>query len=241
MIKKVLAVILARGGSKGILDKNLSNLNGKPLLYFTISEAKKSSFISNIILSSDSDKIIEYAHSQNIQTLKRSSVLSSDTTTSEDSLLDAVKKSIDDGLKFDYILLLQPTSPFRKVFHINESIEKIFSDPEINSLVSICKSNINPNLFKKIVGNNYIQPILKGLKKQSYPHARQNFNNVYYINGAIYIVKKDFFLKTGSLYDKKNGYYLMNEISSIDIDEPLDLELANYLLQKKELNVGNNN
>lgn len=232
MNKKIIAIILARGGSKGIHKKNLANLNGKPLLYYTISEAKKSTFITDIVLSSDNDEIISYAESQHIPTIKRPKDLSLDRSTSEESLYDAVKKSISIGLKFDYILLLQPTSPFRTATHINEAIKKIILEKNMNCLVSICKSEVNPYLLKIIDSSGFLSPLINNLPKIKYPNSRQSASNNYYLNGAIYLVKKEYFLNKVSFYDKQTGYYLMDKISSIDIDEPLDLEFANYLLQK---------
>lgn len=233
MKKKVLAVILARGGSKGIPHKNLIDLNGKPLLYYAISEAKKSLLIDHIVVSSDSNKILEYAKSQKVLTIKRPARLATDTTISEESLKHAVEKVLSKNIIVDYVLLLQPTSPLRKTTHITESIKKILSEPKMNSLVSLCKSPKNHCLYKKIDRNGFVQPIFNKLEKSLYPSSRQNIKNIYYINGAIYIVKKECFLKTGSLYNDKMGYYLMDRTSSMDIDEPLDLGIANYLLNKE--------
>ena len=116
--KTFLAIIPARGGSKRLPRKNLLDLSGKPLIAWSIEAGLKSKYIDKLVVSSDDNKILDIADTYNIQAIKRPKKLSNDTATT----FDAIKHTIDKLESYDYIVLLQPTSPLRNCKHIDESI-----------------------------------------------------------------------------------------------------------------------
>ena len=217
--KKILAIIPARGGSKKIKNKNIVKIKKKPLLGYTIEQALKSKYIDEICLSSDSIKIINIAKSFGLNVFfKRPKILSTDA-------LEKSKKYFKK--KFDYFILLQPTCPLRKSFHIDQSIKKLINSKH-NSLISICDvDGYHPNRMKVIKKNllfNYSK------KKSEDMRPRQKLPKVFIRNGAIYLTKVSFFEKKKIISDKTSIPYLMEQDNSINIDGPLDLELAKILL-----------
>lgn len=233
MNKKILAIITARGGSKGIPGKNLKILNGKPLIYYTINEAKKSKYLSRICLSTDSDEIISYCNKMGLdEQYKRPANLSLDDTPSLPVVQDYVKwLEKTEGYKPDYILLLQPTSPLRIVNDIDNSIIKIINS-NADSLVSVVEAphQFIPESIMKIEGD-YLDPFIKKDPKTN----RQQKPKYYARNGAaIYITTYDCLMNKNSLYGDKILPYIMPKESSVDIDDYFDFELCEYLLKKRE-------
>ncbi|MCR6573847.1 acylneuraminate cytidylyltransferase family protein [Campylobacter insulaenigrae] len=219
-----LAIIPARGGSKGIKNKNLTLLRGKPLLYYTIKAAKESKYIDKIVLSSDNDDILSYGKSQGIEILKRPEELALDDTTSD----QVVFHTLANYKNYESAILLQPTSPLRTNKHIDEAF-CIFTDENTNALISVCE--YDNKILKAFVcdenGN------LKGVCNDNYPFMpRQKLPKTYMSNGAIYIIKTKEFLNNLSFLQDTTKYYLMDYISSIDIDNMEDLiKVENILCQ----------
>ncbi len=218
--KKILAIIPARKNSKRIKNKNLLVLNKKTLVEIAILESLKSKYIDKIILCSDSYKINKIASKYNcVPLIKRPRYLSNDNSKS----IDLVKYYANEYSTFDYILLLQPTSPFRKFSQIDEAI-KIVINKKLKSLVSIGKINFPKSWINKSEDFN------------RYTHLN-NFkdkNQYYKPNGAIYILE-NLLIKnknTKGFYFKHTYFYEMNKISSIDIDEDIDYLLSKQLEKK---------
>mgnify|MGYP006084034377 CR=1 FL=1 len=188
MKKKILGIILARSGSKRIKNKNIKKFKNKPLINWTIDTAIKSNKFCNIIVSSDSFKILEIAKlaSKKVLTLKRPKNLSVDTSSSEISALHALKWYEKKFSKIDYIALLQPTSPFRTLKTINKSLKEILN-PKINAVISIkmVKSDHNNKILFYLTKKNFCKRL--GKKKCLKP--------TYAINGIFYLIKKSFFIK----------------------------------------------
>ena len=228
--KKILAVIPARAGSKKIKNKNIIKIKKKPLIYYTILEAFKSKFIDEICLSTDSVKIQNISKSFGLDSFfLRPKILSTDNALTKDVVLHSLKQSEKFFKKeFDYIILLQPTCPLRKSYHIDDAIIKIIKNKQ-NSLISICDvEGYHPNRMKIVKGNllyNYTNNKAEDMR------PRQKLPKVYIRNGAIYISKVKFFKKKRVLTDSKSVPYLMGNTESINIDGPIDLELAKALLK----------
>ncbi|EHQ1084258.1 acylneuraminate cytidylyltransferase family protein, partial [Campylobacter coli] len=217
-----LAIIPARAGSKGIKNKNLVLLNDKPLLYYTINAAKNSKYIDKIVLSSDGDNILEYGKTQGIDTLKRPKELALDDTTSDKVVLHALKFYKD----YENVILLQPTSPLRTSEHIDKAFE-IFKNTNANSLISVCE--YDNKILKAFMCDE--KGNLKGICNNNYPFTpRQKLPKTYMSNGAIYILKTKDFLQNPSFLQENTKYFLMDEISSFDIDNLEDLEKAKRIL-----------
>lgn len=218
---RVLAIIPARKNSKGVKNKNFKIVNKKKrLIDYTIIEAKKSKYISKIALTTDDIKIINHSKKYNLDYLiNRKKKLANDNTSSSLVVSDVLNKI--KNFDADYILLLQPTSPLRKSIHIDEAIKKLHKNQKkYNSLVSICRLE-DPHPFKlKKIQKKYLVPFLKG-KRSEIP--RQNLKKVYRLNGAIYLIKRNTFIKKKSFFDKTLPF-IMNENFSLNIDTNLDFK-----------------
>lgn len=220
--EKVLALIPARAGSKGIKNKNLALLGGKPLLYYTISEAKKVRCIDTIVVSSDGDSILDYARLQGVEIIKRPSELAGDFSQTSEVVAHALGHFKD----FSEIIILQPTSPFRTCSDI-ENAYKIFASKNANALISV--EHADNKILKAFVVNENGE--LHGICNDRFPFMpRQKLPKVYQSNGAIYIITKSAFLEYGTFLPPRTHFYEMCE--SIDIDLPSDLARANAILNK---------
>ena len=227
---KILAIIPARGGSKGIKNKNIIPLNKEPLIYYTIKEALKVKNITDLIVSTDSEEIsrISIELGASVPFLRPDN-LASDSAKTIDVVIHSIEHMRKLGKNYDYVVILQPTQPLRRSWHIDEAIELIISKKE-TSLVSVSKVKEHPILIRKIDDNGYVRNLLN----ESSNKRRQEFENFYKVNGAIYINKVDENLtKDTSLNDNKLAY-IMDEKYDIDIDEPNDLYLAEIMLNNIE-------
>ena len=223
--KKFLAIIPARGGSKRLPNKNILDLVGKPLIAYTIEAAKKSKYIDEIIVSSDSDNILNIAKEYNIKTIKRPDYLASDTAKTID-VLKHVMENIKN--KYDYIVLLQPTSPLRNEKHIDEAIE-LLDDKNADAIVSVCEIEHSPLWSNTLPSSLSMEDFLREEVKNK---RSQDLDKYYRINGAIYICKMDALLKQNTLFLSKNIFaYVMDRKSSVDIDDEIDFKLAEVLLK----------
>lgn len=227
--KKIAALITARGGSKGIPKKNIVKLCGKPLINWTVESAVKSKYIDKIFLSTDSDEIINSVKKFPVEIpFKRPKNLSTDKSTSTDVILhfiDWMKKKCN---QFDTLLLLQPTSPFRKSVHIDNSIKK-FIDSDSLSLISITENIKSPFLSRKINSKGFVEKLFDAKNEK----RRQDIPLTYYINGAIYLTDVKNFEKYKTFQTTKTLSYIMPYYSSIDIDEPVDLKIAELYFKEK--------
>lgn len=223
-----LAIIPARKNSKRIKKKNIKILNGKPLIWYSINEAKKVKRVDKIVVSSDDRKIIEYSKKNNVDTILRPSSISLAETQQEEVIDHTIKYYEKKNLKFKYIILLQPTSPLRKSIDIIKCM-KIIKNKKFNSVVSV----YHKKLFTW--SKNH-----KGCFICDYnPYNRirsQNLNVTTIENGAIYIFKTSAFQKQKikSRILKKTALYEMSEKSSLDIDEINDFKLADFYLKNND-------
>ncbi len=223
---KILAIIPARGGSKRLPKKNILDLNGKPLVSWSIDAALKSKYISKTVVSSDDDEILTIAKRYGAYTLKRPRELANDTATSFDTIKHAILKI---GIDYEFILLLQPTSPLRTTKHIDEAIE-LLKNKEADAIISVCKMEHSPLWCNTLDKNKSMDNFLKDEVRNS---RSQDLETYYRLNGAIYICKTKKLLEEGSFFLKENIFaYIMNHSSSVDIDEEIDFKLAEIYLKK---------
>lgn len=228
--KKILAIIPARGGSKGIPHKNIIDLCGKPLIAYTIEEAKKSKYIDCVLVSTDSMEIKEKAILYGAEVpFLRPDNLSTDKAKSIDVVLHTI-----DFLKyadriFDYVILLQPTSPLREVKDIDKAL-KIAIEGNHDSLVSLCETDENPVLMRTIKDNK-LEEIMKfsgeNMRRQELPKFYK-FNGAIYVNSVHMLNDEKVFINTNTIP------YIMSKESSVDVDEKIDLKLVEFLLKEKE-------
>ena len=215
---KVIAIIPARGGSKGIPRKNLVNFSGKPLMQWTIEAALESKYITDVVVSSDDDEILNEAQkNKKVLALKRPIELAKDTSKTE-PVLTHVLDSLN-GMKYDYLILLQPTSPLRTSEDIDFAFEKL-QNSEATSLISVCELEHHPYKSFKVDEKGYLQ----GIINNNYPfYPRQELPKTYRANGAIYIIEVEAFVKTNTLLTNKTTHFEMSIESSLDIDTINDL------------------
>lgn len=217
MTKSILSIIPARDGSKGLLKKNIIDLAGKPLLAWSIEASLKSKYISKTIVSSDSDEVLAIAKKYNSDTLKRPNEFSTDFSSSE-IVIKNVLESIEE--KFEYLILLQPTSPLRNSNDIDNAFEKLFSS-KATALISVQKYD---NKILKAFKENDLGYI-EGISNNLHPFMRrQELPETYLSNGAIYIIKVEEFVKNHSLFTDKTISFVMEAKKSIDLDTKEDLE-----------------
>jgi CMP-N,N'-diacetyllegionaminic acid synthase len=229
---KILFLIPARGGSKGIPNKNIIHLLSKPLIGYTIEECLKTCelYDSEICVSTDSNEIKKVAESFGIKVpFLRPNNLSTDTASSEEVILHAINWYKKNGKYFDFVVLLQPTSPLRKHIHIVEAIN-LYLENQLNSIdmmVSVKISKANPyfNLFEE---ND--QGTLSKLINSTYTR-RQDCPKTFEYNGAIYIININSLKEKGILNFNKIKKYEMDNISSLDIDEYSDLLFCEFILK----------
>ena len=224
--KSILAVIPARGQSKRLPRKNILDLNGKPLIVWSINAGLESKYIDKVVVTSDDKEIIQISNGYRVDVIKRPDNLANDTATT----FDALKHVIENSDKFDYIILLQATSPLRTSKHIDEAIE-LLESKKANAIVSVCEMSHTPlwsntlpenGSMKKFLGENIIN-------KRS-----QDLETYYRLNGAIYICRTDLLLINKSFFIRDNIYaYKMKRIDSIDIDESIDFIIAKSIMKTR--------
>jgi CMP-N-acetylneuraminic acid synthetase len=219
----IIAIIPARGGSKGIPKKNIKLLNGKPLIAYTIEEALKS-ILDEVVVSTDCQEIAKISREYGARVVIRSDDLSKDATPSLPVLQDVILKL---DRKYDAVMTLQATSPMRTTRHINEAIELFSKNKEADSLVSVVKvpHNFSPEKIMSVSG--------KYLSGNNKIKQRQEIETVYARNGAaIYITKIEKLNKY--IFGGKVLPYLMSKISSFDIDDMEDWEIIKILIKHRD-------
>ena len=222
--KTFLALIPARGGSKGIPNKNITLINGRPLIDYTLQAAIHSNYIDKVVVSTDSNKIAECVQS-NITVIKRPAELSTDESKTITAILHAIHSM---KATYDYLVLLQPTQPLRESWHIDEAIEKLI-DENLEDVVSISKAENHPILLRTMASNHELSPLLE----RDSSVRRQDFEDCYVVNGAVYINKIDTLTIETSLNDNKYGY-LMESKYNLDIDEAEDLLILQGILEGRD-------
>ena len=225
--KKVLAIIPARGGSKGIPHKNIISLCGKPLIAYTIEAANQSTYIDTVIVSTD-DVDIQRIREQSgaLVPFLREAKIASDEATTISVVVDAVKRLEVNGEKFDVVILLQPTSPLRTAEEIDVAID-IFFQNNMQGIVSVNVAEVSPFLLRTIEGSQ-----LQRIISKNSTIRRQDMPTYYEVNGAIYINAISDIKESLSFNDNPIPYIMSCE-HSIDIDTWDDLEKAKYYLSNK--------
>ena len=222
----IICIITARSGSKGLKNKNIRKLKGLPLLAHTIIAAKKSKVFNRVILSTDSKLYANIGLKFGAEVpFIRPRKLATSKAHHPDVVNHAVKfLEKKEKIKFDYIMMLQPTSPYRNAKHINEAIKKFLKEKN-DSLISIKKQDYPP-WWMFLIYKNKLGQFLKFKNKNVFNLERQEFPKLFRPNGAIYISKRKVLYKGNLINPKSCGYYLMNDRSSIDIDNIIDLKVA---------------
>ncbi|MFK2820697.1 acylneuraminate cytidylyltransferase family protein [Flavobacteriaceae sp. LMIT009] len=228
---RVLGLIPARGGSKGIPNKNSKKLLGKPLMQYTIESAKGSHLLDRVIFSSEDEKLIELAKTLGVEVpFVRPSELATDMASSLDVVKHAVKELSRKGEKYDTVCLLQVTNPFRTLTFIDEAISK-FVNSRADSLISVLEVSheYNPHWVFK---TNEDQNLELATKDEQIIKRRQDLPKAYYRDGSIYITKTEVILNQNSLFGDSIHYILSDKSRHVNIDTEEDWKRAEMIAKK---------
>jgi CMP-N,N'-diacetyllegionaminic acid synthase len=231
---RILGLIPARGGSKGILRKNIKLLNGIPLIGYTIKAAHEANVLTKVIVSTDDEEIARISTELGAEVpFMRPNSLGTDQSTSFDVVIHALEYFKKKGEDFDAVCLLQPTVPFRSSLDISKSILQ-FESTNADSLISVQEipHKFNPN-WAFIDSNN--SDFLEFANNQNgIISRRQELPKSYHRDGSIYITRTQVLLEKESLYGDKIAYYENKGDSVINIDTEEDWELAEKFITKNE-------
>ncbi|BBD09326.1 cytidylyltransferase domain-containing protein [Desulfovibrio ferrophilus] len=227
--RKILAIIPARKGSKGLPGKNIINFEGKPLIAWAIESALESGVVDKIICSTDGNDIRDIAlqHGAEVPFLRPDNL-----ATCEANVLGAVQYTLAEldksGYRPDITVLLQPTSPLRTGTHVREALN-LLHDEECDSVISLCESS-DPPYWMRTIENDRVKPFID---HEGQYYQRQKLPKTYTVNGAIYASFTSV-ITQGALIGENTRPYLMTQEDSIDIDTELDLRLARCIAQAKK-------
>lgn len=226
---KTLGIVTARSGSKGMKDKNIRNLSGKPLMAYTIETALRCQYIDRVMVSTDSEAYADIAREYGAEVpFLRSEQNASDLALKEDVLVEVLEEYEKRGYKFENIIVLQPTSPLRTDQNLNEAFQ-LFFDKNADSVVSVCECEHSPLLSNTLPDDLN----MFGFIKRQNDCGRQQLQRYYRLNGALYISKVNVIRQLKSFYGERSYAYIMDQKESIDIDTEIDFEYAEFLIERE--------
>lgn len=228
--KKVLGFIPARGGSKGLPGKNIRVMCDKPLICWTIEKARQSTLLDKVVVSTDSEDIGAISKEAGACVpFFRPAELASDTATSADASIHAL--DYFQAEKFDYLCLLEPTSPLRKDDDIDRAIKKLVDNEDrADSLVSLGKVHMeHPLIVKKIVAERF-ESFIDDAEKIT---QRQELNDSYFPYGVIYLIKTEVLRKEKTFYTKRNIHFLIERWQNYEVDDIYDFVAIEAIMKKR--------
>jgi len=225
---KNLAIIPARSGSKGLPDKNIKLLMGKPLMAYSIDAAIQSGLFDTVHLSTDSEQYAEIASSYGAEIpFLRSKKNADDSASSWDVVLEVLNQYEKIGKTFDTVMVLQPTSPLRTAEDIHNAYQTMH-EKQAFTVVSVCAAE-HPPIWSNLLPENHC---MDGFLLRTDPKQRQTASKYFRLNGAIYLFDATYLKANGTLiYDTHSYAYIMPVERSVDIDGPLDMMFAETLLR----------
>jgi len=230
MKHKAVAIIPARGGSKRIPRKNLVDLGGKPLIAYSILSAKQSKYLNgNIYVSTEDDEIAKVSKELGAKVIERPNELTTDEASTLSVLKHAVSELEKEGLDFDTVVELQPTSPFRKTSTIDDGVKKLWDNWErFDAVFSVKQTRFPPDWMLRTRGD-----LLEFIFPNDFSKIlSQDLEKTYEVDGVLYVLKKDL-VRSSENYQfahGKTGYLVTGKIESIDIDDEEDLRIAKAIL-----------
>lgn len=224
---KNIAIIPARSGSKGLKDKNIKELDNKPMMAYTIEAALASEMFDCVHVSTDSGAYADIARAYGADVpFLRASGLAKDQTSTWDALRYAVLQYKELGREFDLVTLLQPTSPLRGAEDIRGAM-RVFQEKNADAVISVCELEHSIQICNMLGENDSMYRFIDSNKVG----ARQAFAPYYRINGAIYIQKMHMLMNKENLYNERSYAYVMDKLHSIDIDDAFDFAVAEMALK----------
>ncbi|HNX91115.1 MAG TPA: acylneuraminate cytidylyltransferase family protein [Candidatus Omnitrophota bacterium] len=231
--KKILAIVPARSGSKGLPNKNIKLFCGKPLICWTISEAKRSKYIDDVTVSTDSPRIAEISKKAGaIVPFLRPPELATDTASSMDVVFHAISEFEKINGRYEIVLLLQPTSPLRVSEDIDNAVELLIKQ-KAKAIVSLTEALVNPSWVNVLPANGCIKDFLhcSVINKR-----RQVLPKYFQLNGAVFLGYAKYLKGTGTFYTAKTYAYIMPRERSVDIDDIFDFKLAEIIMRERMKN-----
>ena len=234
MTNKILCIIPARGGSKGVPRKNIKLLNGKPLIYYAITTALESGLIDKLVVSTEDDEIAEIAISLGADVVKRPTELASDTALTEPVMSHTLETVEAQGYSPDYVSLIQCTSPLLTADVVKDAVEKVIDNNDVDSCITVFMPGGYEFKWKK-EDNGLFTP---EHDVENRPR-RQDLSLPYHENGAFYITKTELFKETKNRFGGNNARIVaveMSEKDSLQIDTPYHFFLAENIIKNIENN-----
>lgn len=229
--KKILAIIPARGGSKGLPGKNIKILCGKPLIAWSIEHAKKSRYVDEVFVSTDSQEIASVAEEYGIAVPElRPDYLARDSAPSSEFIIYTLEKMRKEGKNFDCFILLEPTSPLRDVEDVDKSIEMLIDNPASESVVGVAMSGtIHPAFMVRVGEDGYLKPLEEG----KHDVRRQDLPDVFFFEGSVYVSRVDAYLQKKTFYHDKTLPYVVPEWKSHEVDNLVDFKIIETIMKMK--------
>jgi CMP-N,N'-diacetyllegionaminic acid synthase len=232
---KVLWLVTARSGSKSVPHKNIKKLNGVPLLAYRIKSALATDYPESVWISTDSQEYADVARLYGAQVhFLRPAELAQDHSSSVDVVLHAMSYADEEHYAFDFIGLLEPTSPFISATQLNAALYQLASTSEANSIVAVKESR--PNTIFIQDDARYLSILARNISGLS-KVGRQEFKKQITPSGGFYIAKWESFLREKSFYTEKTLPFLVDDVAALEIDEPIDFFFAEFIINNKQLNI----
>ncbi|MCS7096832.1 MAG: acylneuraminate cytidylyltransferase family protein [Nitrososphaerota archaeon] len=228
--KKVLAIIPARGGSKGLPRKNIKPLLGKPLIVWTIEQGKRSKYIDRLIVSSEDKEIIQISLNNGAEVIGRPAALAQDDTPTYMVLLHVLEELEKKGEFYHILVVLEPTSPLRETEDIDKALEIMVQNKNSEAIVSVCKAtSVHPEFMVKINELGLISKYCNGNTFKTL--RRQDVDDAYFFDGTIYISYIDAFKREKSFYHNRTAAYVVPKWKSFEIDDEVDFLCVESILK----------
>ena len=232
--KSVLAIVVARGGSKGLPRKNVLDLGGKPLVAWSVAAGREARLVDRLILSSDDAEIIDAARRYGCDIpFVRPAALAGDASPVEDALIHALDNV---GRSYDYLVLLQATSPLRSAADIDGAVTACH-EAGANSCISVVEAEKSPHMALRQTADGRLVPLFDEFYRRGHGRRRQDMETFYMPNGAVYVARASWFRESLDFYSAGSIGYVMPKERSIDIDTRRDLTIAEIMLKTGASNV----
>ncbi|MCB1174173.1 MAG: acylneuraminate cytidylyltransferase family protein [Leptospiraceae bacterium] len=226
--ENIVALVPARGGSKGLPRKNVLPLNGKPMIAWAVEGALKSACIQRVVVSTDDDEIMDAAVAAGAEApFRRPDELATDTATARDVILHFLDWMRDYDVEPEVFVILQPTSPMRDHEDIDRCLQKM-SQHDAQAVVSVCEAEHHPWLMNELPDDGNMGGFLR---ESAMDARRQDLRPQYRLNGAVYACRSDFFRSTGSFYGLRTYACVMSRERSVDVDDRMDFRFAELLMR----------
>jgi CMP-N-acetylneuraminic acid synthetase len=228
---KIVAIIPARGGSKGLTRKNIKPLLGKPLVAGTIEQAKKSKYVNKVVVSTEDKEIAKISKKYGAEVVDRPEELARDESPTIDAIMHAIDWFEKRGEYFDIVVLLEPTSPLRKENDIDNAIELFIKNiDKADSLVSVGEVHLENPYILKTIENKYVKPFIEVDENR---YQRQQLPKVYFPYGVVYLSKTDALKKYKTFYQEKTISYFIERWQNYEIDDIYDFVCIETILKSK--------